>query len=198
MVHPRGTPAAPTHGPRATFHSLLVCRGPRTDTSKTLPAFLLPRGWRVGSPSAWRERLLDFQVHRRQILEQTSAMLGTGRVGRAHGRVSICMFAVTFLVFLHVGVWALVESLVRARYSIWWAAHQGCWSTHISVRGGWGWARARGQAEPGSWIFVLLDACSRLSPMASFLGGGLVSKPRPQPQRPLNTGSGQAGWARGS
>ena len=34
------------------------------------------------------------------------------------------------------------------------------------------WARARGQAEPGSWIFVLLDARSRLSPTASFLGEG--------------------------
>lgn len=115
-----------------------------------------------------------------------------------HTGVCLCVSTVTFLVFLHMGVWAFVESLVRARHSIWWAARQRCWSVHISVRGGWGWARARGQAEPGSWIFVLLDACSRLSPTASFLGGGLVSKPRPRPQRPLNTGSGQAGWVRGS
>ena len=112
-------PTAPIHSPRAMFHLLLVCRGPRTNTSKTLPAFLLPGGWGVVSPSARRERLLGFQVHRRQILERTTATLGTGHVSRAHERVCICVSAVN-------GSPLQCSCLENPRdWGAWWAAVYG-------------------------------------------------------------------------
>lgn len=111
--------------------------------------------------------MLGFQVHRRQIPERAAATLGTRRMGRAHGRVCLCVCSDFSSIYAHGGLgisWVLTacqaQRLVSCVSGVLVCAHQCAW------RVGWG------QAEPGSWIFVLLDVRSQLSPTASFLGEG--------------------------
>lgn len=111
--------------------------------------------------------MLGFQVHRRQIPERAMATLGTRRISCAHGHVCLCVRSDFSSIFAHGGLgisWVptacQAQRLVSCVSGVLVSAHQCAWQV------GWG------QAEPGSWIFVLLDARSQLSPTASFLGEG--------------------------